>query len=110
MWLLQEMKILTTPRYPAAYDNAISVAATDNDDVRAYFSNYGTTIDVSAPGVSIYSTNLGGGYRTLSGTSMAGPHVAGLAALMLSKNPLLSVNDIENLLESTADGSWGSRI
>lgn len=74
----------STPRYPAYYANCIAVAATDSDDARASWSNYGSWIDVAAPGVSIYSTVKGTGYANKSGTSMAAPHVAGLAALLFT--------------------------
>jgi subtilisin family serine protease len=59
------------PSYPAAYEHVISVAATDESDKRARFSNYGTTVDVFAPGVQILSTFPGGGYGMKEGTSMA---------------------------------------
>ncbi len=75
----------TTPAYPAAYDvdNVLSVGASTSTDERASFSNYGaTTVDLFAPGQSIYSLGLNGTYVTASGTSMAAPHVTGVAALL----------------------------
>lgn len=75
------------PMYPASYDapNVISVAATTNTDQRAFFSNYGsTTVHLGAPGNIILSTARNGGYKYLSGTSMAAPHVSAAAALVLS--------------------------
>lgn len=73
--------------YPANWNQVIAVAATDQNDYKASFSNYGSWVDVAAPGVDILSTRLGDGYETGSGTSLACPHVAGLAALLLSKYP-----------------------
>ncbi len=79
--------------YPASYDlgNIISVAASDQFDRLAYFSNYGwRSVDIAAPGVGILSTINQNGYGRYSGTSMAAPHVAGAAALMLSLKPNLA--------------------
>lgn len=98
---------------PAIYDAAFSVAATDNNDDVANFSSRGpVTVDgserlkpeISAPGVSVRSSFLGGNYTALSGTSMAGPHVAGLLALLMDVDPGLKgdVTALEGLTTSTA--------
>lgn len=92
------------PEYPASYDldNIISVAAIDNAGQMAYFSCYGkSTVDVAAPGVNIYST-IPGGFDSWSGTSMATPHVTGVAALLKSKNPSMTYADIKARIINTA--------
>lgn len=94
-----------TPMYPASYNHVISVGATDEDDAKADFSNYGATIDVMSPGVHIWSpvATTDNSYEFYDGTSMACPLVSGLCALMLSYMPTLTVDQIENCLETTAD-------
>jgi subtilisin family serine protease/subtilisin-like proprotein convertase family protein/nuclear transport factor 2 (NTF2) superfamily protein len=99
-----------SPNYPASYnfDNVIAVAASDNRDNLASFSNYGaTSVDLAAPGVSIYSTAPGGGYQTMSGTSMATPHVAGAAALAWAVNPTATVAQIRSALLNGVDRVTG---
>lgn len=94
---------LSTPYYPAACTHAIAVAATDSADRKASFSNYGDWITLAAPGVSIVTTNNGGGYSSKSGTSFSSPIAAGVAALIWSVNPQLSNQQVYDILVSTAD-------
>jgi len=75
----------SAPSYPAYYPACVAVAATDSADRKATFSNYGSWVDTSAPGTGIWATYKNGQYRSLSGTSMAAPHVAGLAGLLFSQ-------------------------
>lgn len=88
--------------YPAYYTPAIAVAATDSSDNKASFSNYGSWVDIAAPGVSIISTYKGS-YSKLSGTSMASPFVAGLAGLIKGQHPEWSHSQVRSQIESTAD-------
>jgi len=88
--------------YPARFDSVIAVAATDSNDNRASFSSTGPTIEVVAPGVDIYSTWNDGYYNTISGTSMASPHVAGTAALVISSG-VTNASQVRNVLQLTAD-------
>ncbi len=95
-----------SPSYPANYvlDNVISVAAIDRQDKLAGFSNFGLgTVHLGAPGVSIYSTTSGSDteYQTFSGTSMATPHVAGVAALLLSRFPGIPLPELRARLLKT---------
>ena len=73
--------------YPAACNNVISVASTTSGDSKSSFSQYGSWVDISAPGSSILSTNEGSSYQVTQGTSMASPLVAGLVGLMISHAP-----------------------
>lgn len=88
---------------PAKYASVITVSAFNSADVMASFSNFGTKIDVAAPGVGIQSTIPGGYYSSYNGTSMASPHVAGLAALILSQHPALTNEQVRQVLRRTAD-------
>ena len=105
--------------YPAAYESVIAVGATSSSDQIAFFSTYGDQIDVSAPGYSILSLRADGTdmyapdepdvhiidslYYIASGTSMACPHVVGIAAFMLALSPGLSMDNVREILENTAD-------
>jgi subtilisin family serine protease len=93
------------PFYPAAYDNVIGVSATDQSDVKASWSNYGPHVAVAAPGVSIYSTywNDGSTYAHMGGTSMAAPHVAGVAALLFAQDGTRTNATVRAIIEETAD-------
>jgi serine protease len=110
------------PSYPAAYDGVVSVVATDFNDDLSYYSNYGTTVDIAAPGGDtrvdvdrdgnpdgVFSTvgawnasrtAIEARYDFMQGTSMASPHVAGVVALMLGVNPALRPSDIDSLIAS----------
>jgi gliding motility-associated-like protein len=93
------------PMYPAAYNNVISVASSTSTDALSSFTNYGTTIDVTAPGSDILSTLAGGvsNYGIFSGTSMASPLVAGICGLMLSNNIGMHPDSVEACLERSCD-------
>jgi type VII secretion-associated serine protease mycosin len=90
------------PSYPAAYPEAIAVAATTASGARSSFSSYGSYIDIAAPGSAVYST-IPSGYASWSGTSMAAPYVSAAAALVAARYPQLSPLQIRDLLERSAD-------
>ncbi len=101
-----------TVNYPARFPEVIAVSAIDNTDTIAYFSSRGPEVDLTAPGVSIYSTYKGSTYATLSGTSMAAPHVTGTVALVLTRpvtgwdsnsNGRWDPAEVQNKLENTAE-------
>ena len=89
--------------YPAKYPESIAVSATDSLDGQPSFSSRGPEVDLAGPGVSIYSTYKNGGYATLSGTSMATPHVAGAAALVLATHPGFTPSQVQSYLEANAE-------
>jgi type VII secretion-associated serine protease mycosin len=91
------------PFYPAAYDNVIAVSAIDQNNEKASFSNFGSYIDLCAPGVNVLSTNINGTYTYGSGTSFATPFVAGVAALLLSKYPDLTPQEVADTLYNEAE-------
>jgi subtilisin family serine protease len=95
-----------TNSYPGAYTNCFAVASTTNTDARSSFSNYGNWVEVAAPGSNIYSTWTGSSYNTISGTSMATPHVAGLAGLLASQG--LTNAQIRDRICSTSDAISGT--
>ena len=88
--------------FPAAYPDVVAVGAIDQADQRAVFSQTGPHIDIAAPGVGILSTVWDNGFDTFQGTSMATPHVAGVAALVLSCNPGLTGPQVADILRQTA--------
>jgi subtilisin family serine protease len=92
-----------TPMYPAGYDEVLSVSAVDQEQQKAIFSNYGDHMDVTAPGEHIPSTFPDNNYVFMSGTSMAAPHVTGLAGLIRSLQPELNNEEVMQVIRQTAE-------
>ncbi|NDL67266.1 S8 family serine peptidase [Anaerotalea alkaliphila] len=88
--------------YPARYPSVVAVAASTSADTRASYSSTGPDVEIMAPGSTIYSTYLNGYYATMSGTSMASPHVAGVAAQLLGAGPGLTPDGVRDILGQTA--------
>jgi thermitase len=93
----------STVEYPAGYPEVVSVAAVDSNNAHASFSNTNSDVEVSAAGVNVLSVKRGGGYQQLSGTSMATPHAAGVAALIAFHNPTWTASQIRSKLDSAVD-------
>jgi thermitase len=91
------------PVYPAAYDTTLSVTGTNRNDRKPKAANYGSWVDVSAPGRDILTTFVGGGYKSRSGTSLATPFVSGLAGLLRSQHPEWSPATVRAQIINTAD-------
>jgi thermitase len=92
-----------TLNYPAAYAEVVSVAATDHNDARASFSNANSDVEIAAPGVNVLSTIPGGQYARLSGTSMATPHVSGVAGVLWQRFPGDTAAGIRGRLTAAVD-------
>ncbi|MFI3174062.1 MAG: S8 family serine peptidase [Bacillota bacterium] len=89
--------------YPAHVNDAIVVSSVNSSDQLSYFSNYGSTVDLSAPGESIYTSARGGGYTYIDGTSFSAPYVAAAAACVLLDNPSFAPSQVETVLRNTTD-------
>ena len=94
--------------YPGNLTSAITVGATDRDDVRCNFSNYGSAIDLVAPGLDIYGMSMNGGIEFWYGTSFAAPQVAGAASLLAAIRPSLNQSQMQTLLRAGAEDQVGN--
>src|SRR3954447_24782148 len=93
----------STVNYPAGYPEVVSVAATDQNDAKASFSNTNADVEVAGPGVNILSTIPGGQYATMSGTSMATPHASGVTGVLWQLNPTSTASAIRSKLDAAVD-------
>ena len=93
----------SVPCYPAACTNVVAVSATDSSDARTSWSNYGSYVDIAAPGANILTLSGASGYAAMDGTSFSSPVTAGVVALMRAANPALSNSNIVNTLLANAD-------
>jgi thermitase len=98
----------STPNYPAFHPDVMSVASIDADGKRSSFSNCNADVEIAAPGRDIWSTFPGNSYGSISGTSMATPHVSGVAAMLMSEKGLTAAQT-RSALKSTAQGSGGCK-
>lgn len=98
----------TSLSYPASYDAVVSVAAVDSNGNLASFSQRNSQVEIAGPGVNVSSTWNNGGYNSISGTSMASPHVAGVAALVWSNHPQCKASQIRSALNATAQDRGAS--
>ena len=89
--------------YPAAYNHVVAVASVNSSDIKSSFSNYGSWVDISAPGEGVYSTWDHDSYTALDGTSMASPLTSGAVCLIRAANPTMTVDEVVARLLSTAD-------
>lgn len=110
---------VSTAHYPSGYNNVISIASTNSNDVKSDFSNFGTTVDLCAPGgyaspgpggllSTTFNTGTYGNYDLMAGTSMATPVASGLAGLILSINPALTPAQVETIMKNTADDVYAA--
>ncbi len=97
-----------SPHGHADDDDLIVAGATDINNAKSTFSDYGTYVDVWAPGSNVYTANVGGGYTSVSGTSFSCPLTAGLIALIWSANPGLTPDEVEKYLKQGTEGIYNS--
>lgn len=96
---------IEAPFYPAAYQNVLSVSAVTQTNAKAAFSNYGSYVDISAPGVAIFTTSFGNLYNSVQGTSFSSPITAGAAALVMDKFPSYTPQQVAEQLRVTSNST-----